>query len=68
MASSAAFRMAISDSSNNTNDDTLPVMEELDISSCSVGDVGVEAIALAISSNPGCLLRLDLSNNIGFPA
>ncbi len=39
------------------------VLEELDLSSCNVGDVGVEALALAVASNPGCLRRLDLSNN-----
>lgn len=39
------------------------VMEELDLSSCDVGDAGAEALALALVSNPGCLSRLNLSNN-----
>lgn len=38
--------------------------ESLGLSSCSVGDTGCSAIALAIASNPSCLTRrLDLSNN-----
>lgn len=39
------------------------VLEELDLSSCNIGDAGVEALALAVASNPDCLRRLDLSNN-----
>lgn len=35
----------------------------MDLSSCDVGDVGAEALALALASNPGCVGRLDLSNN-----
>ena len=38
-------------------------MEELDLSSCGVGDAGAEALALALAFNPDCLTRLDLSNN-----
>lgn len=57
VAIAAALRMAI------VNDDSNHVLEELDLSSCDVGDAGAEALALAISSNPGCLCRLDLSNN-----
>ena len=57
VALAAALRMAIDDDSES------PVLEELDLSSCNVGDAGAEALALALASNPGCLSRLDLSNN-----
>ena len=57
VAIAAALRMAI------VNNDSNHVLEELDLSSCDVGDAGAEALALAISSNPGCLCRLNLSNN-----
>lgn len=40
-----------------------PVIDTLDISSCEVGDVGVEALSIAIIHNPGCVKRLYLSNN-----
>lgn len=43
--------------------DSHHVLEELDLSSCSVSDTGAEALALAIALNPHCLRRLDLSNN-----
>lgn len=58
VALAAALRMAIENDS-----DSHQVLEELDLSSCNVGDVGAEALALALASNPGCLSRLDLSNN-----
>jgi len=57
VALAASLRMAIDENSNE------PVLEELDLSSCDIGDAGAEALALAISSNHGCILRLDLSNN-----
>jgi len=57
VALAASLRMAIDENCNE------PVLEELDLSSCDIGDAGAEALALAISSNHGCLLRLDLSNN-----
>ena len=57
VALAASLRIAIDENSNE------PVLEELDLSSCNIGDAGAEALALAISSNHGCLLRLDLSNN-----
>lgn len=60
VALAAAFRMATSDD-NNGGDGT--IMEELDLSSCNIGDVGAEAIALALACNPSSLKRLDLSNN-----
>jgi len=40
-----------------------PVIHTLDLSSCGIGDTGVEALATAIEANPGCVLVLDLSNN-----
>ena len=52
--------MATSDESNG-GDGT--IMEELDLSSCNIGDVGAEAIALALACNPSSLKRLDLSSN-----
>jgi hypothetical protein len=58
VALAAALRMAVGSESGNR-----VVLEEIDLSSCNVGDAGAEAIALAIASNPGCLRQLDLSNN-----
>ena len=40
-----------------------PVLDTLDVSSCQVGDIGAEALALAIVHNPGCVKHLILSNN-----
>lgn len=60
VALAAAFRMATSD--DNTNGGGM-MIEELDLSSCNIGDVGAEAIALALACNPSSLKRLDLSNN-----
>lgn len=60
VALAAAFRMATSD--DNTGGDGT-IIEELDLSSCNVGDVGAEAIALALACNPSSMKRLDLSNN-----
>ncbi len=60
VAIAAAFRMATSD--DNTDGSAL-IMEELDLSSCNIGDVGAEAIALALACNPSSLKKLDLSNN-----
>ncbi len=39
------------------------VIDTLDISSCHVGDVGAQALSLAIMHNPRCVKRLLLSNN-----
>jgi len=63
VALAAALRLAIITDNRNAigNDDT--VLDELDLSSCNVGDAGAEALALALSSNPGCLLRLNLADN-----
>jgi hypothetical protein len=41
----------------------LPVIDTLDISSCGVGDIGANALALAMTGNPGCVKCLNLSNN-----
>ena len=41
----------------------LSILDTLDLSACGVGDAGVGALAMAIESNPGCVTRLDLSNN-----
>lgn len=60
VAIAAAFRMTASD--DNTDGSAL-IMEELDLSSCNIGDVGAEAIALALACNPSSLKKLDLSNN-----
>eukprot|EP00986_Skeletonema_menzelii_P005688 scaffold2113_cov146-Skeletonema_menzelii.AAC.7 len=60
VALAAAFRMA---TSNDNNGGDGAIMEELDLSSCNIGDVGAEAIALALACNPSSLKRLDLSNN-----
>eukprot|EP00985_Skeletonema_marinoi_P018309 scaffold10205_cov215-Skeletonema_marinoi.AAC.12 len=60
VALAAAFRMAASDDNNGDNG---VIMEELDLSSCNIGDVGAEAISLALACNPSSLKRLDLSNN-----
>jgi hypothetical protein len=60
VALAAAFRMATPD--DNAGGDGM-IIEELDLSSCNIGDVGAEAIALALACNPSSLKRLDLSNN-----
>ena len=58
VALAAALRMAMGSESGSK-----VVLEELDLSSCNVGDVGAEALAIAIALNPNCLRRLNLSNN-----
>lgn len=58
VALAAALRMGMGGESGSH-----VVLEEIDLSSCNVGDAGAEALALAIASNPDCLRRLDLSNN-----
>ena len=57
----AALKLAV-----KSDDDTQQythVLEELDLSSCNIGDAGAESIALALAFNPNCLSKLDLSNN-----
>lgn len=39
------------------------ILEHLDVSSCGVGDAGMEAIAIAIQTNPGCIKQINLSGN-----
>jgi hypothetical protein len=48
---------------NDHNDIQHNVLQELDLSSCNIGDSGAEALALALAFNPHCLSKLDLSNN-----
>ena len=40
-----------------------PLLEVLDLSACGISDAGCEALAMAIRDNPGCVRKLDLSNN-----
>ena len=61
VAALAAALKTISKPSNSEEGDA--VLDELDLSACGVGDAGVGALAMAIESNPGCIKRLDLSNN-----
>ena len=56
----AALAAAIRGSTSNSE---LVVFERLDLSGCNVGDVGAEALAMALESHPGCIKHLDLSNN-----
>lgn len=62
VALAAAFRMTASDDTTDEGDNDR-IMEELDLSSCDIGDVGAEAIALALAANTSSLKRLDLSSN-----
>ncbi|KAL9185334.1 hypothetical protein ACHAXT_003111 [Thalassiosira profunda] len=57
VALAAALRMAGSGDSGSC------IFDELVLTSCGVGDAGAEALALALESNPGCVKRMDLSNN-----
>ena len=41
----------------------LPVLDYLDLSSCAVGDIGAEALSIALEENRGCVRSLNLSNN-----
>lgn len=68
VALAAAIRLAVhdteSDATANKSNTQPCVLEELDLSSCNVGDAGVEALALALAYNPYCLSKkMDLSNN-----
>jgi len=56
----AALAAAIRGATSNSE---LVVFEQLDLSGCNVGDVGAEALAMALESHPGCIKYLDLSNN-----
>jgi len=42
---------------------TRTIFERLDLSGCKIGDVGAEALAIALENNPLCIKHLDLSNN-----
>ncbi|KAL3792656.1 hypothetical protein HJC23_009384 [Cyclotella cryptica] len=68
VAIAAALRLAVQnlDSEVDLENDHLTQhrgLEELDLSSCNVGDTGAESLALALAFNPCCLSKLDLSNN-----
>jgi hypothetical protein len=39
------------------------IFERLDLSGCKIGDVGAEALAIALENHPLCVKYLDLSNN-----
>lgn len=53
-----------SDNASNSNEVSCsPILENIDLSSCNIGDAGAEALAMAIEGNPGCVRRIDLSNN-----
>ena len=39
------------------------ILDILELSSCGIRDAGAKAFAIAIDSNPGCVMNLDLSNN-----
>ncbi len=65
-ALAAALKVAprINDDDDDNDNKPEAVIETLDISSCDVGDIGAEALALAIAGNPGCISKcLCLSNN-----
>eukprot|EP00554_Chaetoceros_debilis_P015525 CAMPEP_0194123564 /NCGR_PEP_ID=MMETSP0150-20130528/55044_1 /TAXON_ID=122233 /ORGANISM="Chaetoceros debilis, Strain MM31A-1" /LENGTH=595 /DNA_ID=CAMNT_0038816861 /DNA_START=258 /DNA_END=2045 /DNA_ORIENTATION=+ len=59
----AALAAALKLARGVTDDSSTPILDNLDLSSCQVGDGGAGALAVALQSNPGCLTRLDLSNN-----
>ena len=48
------------DSLTRTN---IVIFERLDLSGCKIGDVGAEALAIALENHPLCVKYLDLSNN-----
>ena len=58
----AALRLAVS-SPENDDKHNENILEELNLSSCNIGDAGAESLALALAYNPNCLSKLDLSNN-----
>jgi len=43
--------------------ETRTILNRLDLSGCDIGDVGAEALAIALTNNPLCVKHLDLSNN-----
>lgn len=44
-------------------DEDVVALEKLNLSACSIGDAGLEALSLAFETHPRCVLALDLSNN-----
>lgn len=52
------------DTKNDIDDESGIIFDSLDLSACNVGDVGAEALALALESRRGmCIRHLDLSHN-----
>ena len=47
----------------SSNQSEFTIFNTLNLSGCSIGDVGAEAIAIALERNPFCIKHLDLSNN-----
>ena len=41
----------------------MTVFNTLDLSGCSIGDAGIEALAIALKKHPLCVRHIDLSNN-----
>lgn len=63
-ALAAAIRMiAVGDDHEETLRDDAVIFDRLDLSACAVGDIGVEALALALETCPGAIRELDISNN-----
>ncbi len=61
----AAIRTVIMKKSKSRKNDTdMLVLEKLNLSACSIGDAGNEALSLALETHPRCVLTLDLSNNL----
>jgi hypothetical protein len=48
---------------STTSGQDLTILETLDLSGCSITDVGAEALAIALERHPLCIKHLDLSNN-----
>jgi hypothetical protein len=44
-------------------EECISILDILDLSGCSIGDAGVEALAIALKSHPMCVRHIDLSNN-----
>jgi hypothetical protein len=53
----------LSDAYDSLTKTNTVVFERLDLSRCKIGDVGAEALAIALENHPLCVKYLDLSNN-----
>ncbi len=51
------------DANNNENEQKYYILQVLDLSSCNIGDAGIEALALALSDGNYIVQHLDLSHN-----